>query len=240
MSNEEPESEQPWNEEQWEKFFKESDVRSAKFGELLETFHDHPDRDAIIDREMGWDRDDDGEPFEWDEQGPDFDDEEDDDDEAETFSTNSDDENPFGTDADDDEDDDSDIWEDRDLKRTPYYTKAFQFGLNVHDQLKPYLVEDDENQDEDFIDALANGFTIAAKLAGAHGMGTDDDVLCGNIVCCKRSLEAASECLRALSSLRERGLLPGEIADPLVTEGAEVRGLVEQHIAELRSKVWWQ
>jgi len=34
---------------------------------------------------------------------------------------------------------------------------------------------------------LGGSFTIAAKLAGGHGMGYEDDVLCGNIVCCKRS-----------------------------------------------------
>src|SRR5262245_14062320 len=46
----------PWTEAQWEAFMKRADARSAKFGELLETFQDHPNRDAIIDHEMGWDR----------------------------------------------------------------------------------------------------------------------------------------------------------------------------------------
>ena len=45
----------PWTEDQWERFMQRSDVRSAKFGELLETLRDHPDRDEIIAREMGWD-----------------------------------------------------------------------------------------------------------------------------------------------------------------------------------------
>src|SRR5438874_11330204 len=53
---EEHDDDRPWTEAQWEALMKRSDVRSAKFGELLETFMDHPDRDAIIDREMGWDR----------------------------------------------------------------------------------------------------------------------------------------------------------------------------------------
>jgi hypothetical protein len=233
--NESEEPEQPWNEAQWEKFLKESEVRSAKFGELLETLMDHPDRDAIIDREMGWDRDDDESPaMEWLEEALESQEDEDDDDET------------FVIDAADDpdmmneDDEDSEPWEDNELKKLPYYTRAFDFGLRVHDQLKPYLTPDEEDQDEDFIDALANGFNIAAKLAGAHGMGCEDDMICGNIVCCKRSLEAASECLRALTSLRDRTLMPAEVADLLLKEGEEVRGLVEQHIAELRSRVWWQ
>jgi len=255
--SDEQDPEHPWNEEQWEKFMKESDVRSAKFGELLETFQDHPDRDAIIEHEMGWDRDDGDETeFEWDNDATEGDEEEElddspppwEEDESEVdLGPEEDDEDEEDENEDDDDDDDDDDEEDDDfdddergLKNTPYYSAAFHFGLQVHEQLKPFLVPDDEDQDQDFIDALANGFTIAAKLAGAHGMGYDDDVLCGNIVCCKRSLEAAVECLRALACLRERGLLSPAIADPLLKEGSEVRSLVEQHIAELRSKVWWQ
>ena len=229
------EPEQPWNEAQWEKFLKESEVRSAKFGELLETLMDHPDRDAIIDREMGWDRDDDESPaMEWIEEALESEDDDEDDDATLVMDPA---ELP---DQIDDDEDDSEPWEDNELKKLPYYTRAFDFGLRVHDQLKPYLTADGEDQDEDFIDALANGFNIAAKLAGAHGMGYEDDMICGNIVCCKRSLEAADECLRALMSLRERGLMPAAAADPLLKEGEQVRGLVEQHIADLRGQVWWQ
>ena len=39
---------------QWEKFMKESDVRTDKYSKLLEQYMDHPDRDRIVAREMGW------------------------------------------------------------------------------------------------------------------------------------------------------------------------------------------
>jgi len=238
MSDDKELPEQPWNEDQWEKFLKESEVRSAKFGELLETLMDHPDRDAIIDREMGWDKDDDAPGMPWMEEameGQDEDEDEDDDDDDDgTFVMSEDDEAKI------DGDEDDEPWEDHELKKMHYYTKAFDFGLHVHDQLKPYLTSEEDEQDEDMMDALANGFNIAAKLAGAHGMGYEDDMICGNIVCCKRSLESANECLRALKSLRERGKMPGAAANPLIKEGEEVRALVEQHIDELRSRVWWQ
>jgi len=42
------------NEFEWEKFLKESDKRTDKFQELFEKYIDHPDRDQIIAREMGW------------------------------------------------------------------------------------------------------------------------------------------------------------------------------------------
>ena len=56
---EEPEFEdpddRPWDEEKWEAFMRESDLRAARFGELLETLMDEPDRHRIIAKEMGWD-----------------------------------------------------------------------------------------------------------------------------------------------------------------------------------------
>ena len=56
MAKEFDDQELPWTEAQWEAFMRRSDVRSAKFGELLETLHDDPDRHAKIDHEMGWDK----------------------------------------------------------------------------------------------------------------------------------------------------------------------------------------
>lgn len=47
--------EKPWSEERWEREFKRNDARADRFGELLETFMDHPDRDELVAREMGWD-----------------------------------------------------------------------------------------------------------------------------------------------------------------------------------------
>ena len=218
-SNEHEPNDRPWTEEQWERFMERSDARSAKFGELFETFIDHPDCDEIIAREMGWnepeeadDADDEEEPDAW--EVP----------EVET-----------------DED-----WEatrrehEAALKAIPAYSQGFEFGLKVHHTLKPYFIPDQEDQDEDLIEAVSGGRTVAAKIAGGHGMGYDDDTLCGNIVCCKRSLAAANECLRGLHSLLDRRVIPAEVLDPLIEECKEVRALVEEHIAQLRSRVWWQ
>ena len=218
--NEQEPEDRPWTEEQWQRFMEKSDARSAKFGELLETFIDHPDRDEIIAREMGWERDE-----------ADDDEEEDEFDSAEWASPESD--------SDDD-------WEEirrqeeEALEAIPAYSRGYEFGLKVHDVLKPYFTPDQEDQDEDLIEAVRGGFTIAAKIAGAHGMGYEDDVLCGNIVCCKRSLAATNECLRGLQSLHVRSAVPAKVLDPLIQECKEVRALVEEHIEQLRSRVWWQ
>ena len=50
----------PWDKEDWgefdhEKMLRESDARTDKYGELLDKYLDHPDRERIIAREMGWD-----------------------------------------------------------------------------------------------------------------------------------------------------------------------------------------
>jgi hypothetical protein len=45
---------EPMDEFEWEKMLKESDAIGAKYSELLEKYADHPDRDRIIAREMGW------------------------------------------------------------------------------------------------------------------------------------------------------------------------------------------
>jgi hypothetical protein len=44
----------PQDEFEWELFLRASDRRSAKLGELMEKYHDHPNRDRLIAREMGW------------------------------------------------------------------------------------------------------------------------------------------------------------------------------------------
>ena len=43
-----------WDEEDWERFLQKADVRTAKYLELFETLHDHPECDHIIAKEMGW------------------------------------------------------------------------------------------------------------------------------------------------------------------------------------------
>ena len=43
-----------WDEYDWERFLQEQERRTEKYMGLIEKYMDHPDRDAIIAREMGW------------------------------------------------------------------------------------------------------------------------------------------------------------------------------------------
>src|SRR5437764_2797460 len=43
-----------WDEFDYEQLLRESDARTNKYGELLDKYKDHPDRDRLVAREMGW------------------------------------------------------------------------------------------------------------------------------------------------------------------------------------------
>src|SRR5205085_12141713 len=54
MSAYEPEPDRIWDEYEWERFLQQQDHKTEKYMELLEKYLDHPQRDQIIAREMGW------------------------------------------------------------------------------------------------------------------------------------------------------------------------------------------
>jgi len=54
MPGYEHESDRAWDEYEWERFLQQQDHKTEKYMELLEKYLDHPQRDQIIAREMGW------------------------------------------------------------------------------------------------------------------------------------------------------------------------------------------
>src|SRR5215212_5825432 len=48
------EPDRAWDEYDWERFLQQQDHKTEKYMELLEKYLDHPQRDQIIAREMGW------------------------------------------------------------------------------------------------------------------------------------------------------------------------------------------
>ena len=210
-------NELPWTEQQWEQLMRRSDVRSAKFGELLETLRDEPDFEERIAHEMGWDRDDDEKPV-------------------------------FEIDAQEEAGDDQEVErilreEQEALHKIAAYTRSNDWGMKVHDALKDLLEKEagtaPADVEEDLSDAFGCTISVAAKIAGAHGMGYDDESLCGNIVCCNRALEEGERGVKALESIMAKGLVDKEMMGPLIEEGHQITALIQEHIAELRSRVWW-
>ncbi len=54
MPGYEHEPDRAWDEYDWERFLQQQDHKTEKYMELLEKYLDHPQRDQIIAREMGW------------------------------------------------------------------------------------------------------------------------------------------------------------------------------------------
>src|SRR4051812_15802053 len=254
---EDDDDEAPWSEQRWEEFMRDSDLRSARFGEIFETVMDDPNRDRIIAKEMGWswltealdeeeaaraagelDEDDD----EDEDEGPDFsnvsgfdDDDEDDDDEEEPATE--------GAEASSDDDDDDGSFGGRDCDHLPAYRLANKVGMKVHEALKPWMEKEVGDKDEDYDRRLGQAYIgcmiAAAKISGGHAMGYEDDVLCGNIANCKRGLAGARDAERALLELKADGFLPGDLVDSLLPDVRAVIDAVSARIEELRAKVWW-
>jgi hypothetical protein len=54
MADEQEQPERLWDEYDWERFLKQQDLKAELYLELMERFRNHPDRDVMVAREMGW------------------------------------------------------------------------------------------------------------------------------------------------------------------------------------------
>ena len=61
-------SDKIWDEYDWERFLQQQELRTEKYMELLEKYLNHPKRDEIIAREMGWTHLLDGDARNWEEE----------------------------------------------------------------------------------------------------------------------------------------------------------------------------
>lgn len=119
------------------------------------------------------------------------------------------------------------------------YNLANAIAEKIHHALDSLMNQPADQVDEEVGEAWINMQIAAAKIPGGHGMGYEDDVLCGNIVNCRRALAATQRCGEALRYLRERKLLAAEQADVLLSEVELVGQSIGRHIAGLRARVWW-
>ena len=182
MPGYEHEPERAWDEYEWERFLQQQDHKTEQYMELLEKYLDHPQRDQIIAREMGWTQLLNGD--EWmDEASADFllEDEADAPSGAEQISNI-----------------DADSFEDHSLYRA-------SFALTVWiDQL---FDEHTSLQNEPSAVKLATHSALAsAKLAAAL---SDDDVdeIGMTIAYLKRALKATTVAMEAAAQLLAQGLI---------------------------------
>ena len=76
-----------------------------------------------------------------------------------------------------------------------------------------------------------------AYLAGGHGLGYDDEFICGNIVKCRWALSDCEFCREMLEQLHQQ---TGEAEYArLVEDSRKLADAVRDRIARLRKRVWW-
>ncbi len=174
-----------WDEYQWERFLQQQDRKTEQYFQLFEKYQDHPDRDEIIAREMGWNHSDDD-----DEDAPDW------------LVTDADSEDEPEREESDDESEDEDAELDE-LQQSPVYMQSMELNRRVF-----MLVEEREVlKDHPVAVELATRVAICgAKLAAAL-CGDDLSEVGMTIAYLKRSLKAANDALGAASRLRKSGLI---------------------------------
>ena len=212
---------------------KQSDLRSARYGELLETLIDDPQRDVKIAHEMGWDIEDD-EPAEGDFNATEF---------MNQIAAEVEAENEAKREAGIDPAEEWDREREAEEKAIPAYMHVNRIGDRLIELYKPYHQDDAPKQSEEDEELLGQGFIsiqiAGAKIIGGHGMGYEDEVICGNIVNCKRALEAAEQGVEAWNNLRGKKFFTPEAVEEMIVGHEEAVRLINERIAELRKKVWW-
>ena len=173
-----------WDEYDWERFLQEQEQRTEKYMALLEKFMDHPDRDAIIAREMGWTHLIGGETREWeDEVESSFEDAISDDDETAPPS-----EEPvcFG------------------FEKNPLYRETIAFSAELDEM---FVRVDERVREHPAAITLRDETTLAAAKLAAALNDDDIDELGMSIAYLKRGLKALTAALNAAATLHEDATL---------------------------------
>ncbi|HIG31517.1 MAG TPA: hypothetical protein EYQ50_28390 [Verrucomicrobiales bacterium] len=84
---------------------------------------------------------------------------------------------------------------------------------------------------------LLSAGKIGANLAGGHGLGYDDESICGNIVKCKWALSDCRFCSEMFDFWLKQN--PNPDHSELLHECRELEKMIKDRINYLREKVWW-
>jgi hypothetical protein len=203
----------PKNEFEWELFLRASDRRSTKLGELLEKYQDHPDRDRLVARGMGWKEIE--EMLDAQAAGVEDDEEEDD--------------------LDFEESEQEDPARAEDPIRHPLVTRLIDRSVALSE-----LVGD--QRDDDLEEMVGSFMVVGPKVAGALTIGDRDlgpDLNMSGLVVAKlkRAVAELSRALSAANRLREaKRELPFSL-DEWITEMLEARQEILGLMDDFRKKI---
>ena len=124
-----------------------------------------------------------------------------------------------------------------DFRDIPVYQLAYAFANAVLDYLKRFEHEQ-RGQNPVREQFCLHTLRIAADIAGGHGLGYQEDTLCGNIVKNRWALGHAREAQRLLKLLTDREGADST-SEALRAQLPPIMKTLEERITELRAKVWW-
>ncbi|MEW5800095.1 MAG: hypothetical protein AB1728_13935 [Bacteroidota bacterium] len=215
----------PMDEFEWEEWMEKNDEMVDKYSALMDKYMDDPNRDDIIAKEMGWDKDEDDDGIErpW----------------LKEFEES--------LDHSDDEVEEGDEWkvaagikEDSDIpdvEDDPLYQLSFSFST---DFIKWFdVLPERVHNDEQMQVAARHALIPAAKIAGASGGSGDDDdkdQLGMQLAIYKRGLAAANTTLAALTTAKEKNLFNDPSLSEFIKRATELRNALAVRIQEVRER----
>lgn len=199
-----------WDEFQWERFLKQQDQKTEKYFGLMEKYLDHPDRDAIIAREMGWEGHSEAN---WDE-----------------F------EEGFSEDAEIDAFDPMELDEEDELDQDVFSHPAFEEAMSVHYWIEEVITAHSGLSEHPLFASFVGRFaTCSAKLAGALFQDSDEEI--GMVIAfLKRGLKAANDSLALLEELANQDLLTRDEIDKVKVPLFSLRQVLVDLMGENRAE----
>ncbi|MFQ3577613.1 MAG: hypothetical protein SNJ52_01195 [Verrucomicrobiia bacterium] len=229
----EPESEQVWDEYDWERFLKDQERRAEQYMELVERLGDAPDRDEQIAKEMGWASAERGDEDDEDEDnylvsGKDFGAHDHEGEQWDLEEIEECDDDPLYLEMEQaDEEETID-----DFQEHPLYREAFDLAIWI-DQLLDSEQTGLENPAA--IDLCTQAAIASSKLA-AGLCGEESEELGMSIAYLKRALHALNLLLMAADQLAKAGKIPRQARDSIRSRAFSVRDGIVQMIGNLRSE----
>jgi hypothetical protein len=203
----------PKDEFEWELFLRASDRRSTKLGEVLEKYKDHPDRDRLVARAMGW----------------------------KEIEEMLDAQGESSTEEEEDEDLELDEPDEEEIARAEKPIRHPLVRRIIDRSVELSRLTDDQ-QDKDIDEMVGSYMVVGPKVAGALTIGDRDlgpDLNMSGLVVAKlkRAVGELSHALSAADRLREsKRQLPFSL-DDWITEMLETRQAILALMDDFRKKI---
>jgi hypothetical protein len=203
----------PKDEFEWELFLRASDRRSTKLGEVLEKYKDHPDRDRLVARAMGW----------------------------KEIEEMLDAQAESSTEEEEDEDLELDEPDEEEIARAEKPIRHPLVRRIIDRSVELSRLTDDQ-QDKDIDEMVGSYMVVGPKVAGALTIGDRDlgpDLNMSGLVVAKlkRAVGELSHALSAADRLREsKRQLPFSL-DDWITEMLETRQAILALMDDFRKKI---